>query len=97
MAAPFRPAFSAPGQPYSPGTDPGAQSAEDQRQLAMQSESQRIANIGTAQAGQNENANRIASMPAYGTAAGQMNSNEINASQQARMASLQALLKVVGF
>ena len=97
MAASFRPAFSAPGQPYQPGTDPGAQSAEDQRQLAMQGESQRIANIGTAQAGQNENANRIASLPAYGTAEGQATSNSLNASQAARMASFQALLKAVGF
>ena len=97
MAASFRPAFSAPGQPYQPGTDPGAQSAEDFRNQANAGEMLRIQNVATAQAGQNENANRIASLPAYGTAEGQATSNSLNASQAARMASFQALLKAVGF
>ncbi len=85
------------GQPNPYAVDPGAASAQARAQAAQIAELGRISNINTAQAGQNENANRIGSLPAYGTAVGQATANEMNASQQARMASVQGLLKALGF
>jgi hypothetical protein len=86
--------FPAYGQP---GYDPGAESAAALTDSANNADALRQQGVAEDLAGQNRNARLISSLPAYGQAMGQSQANELGAAQNARQASLHALLRLVGF
>lgn len=93
-------ALQSPPQYYNPYADPTTgmyQQQKDQEALNQAGNMGALQNSLTKQAGVNKNEALINALPAYGTAEGQATSNNLQASQAARMASFQALLKAVGF